>query len=87
VWRRNDGRLVLDADAVAADRVLFDRAPAIAAALSDINVRLVLSSSWVEQLGYDRARSHLPPDLQLRVVGATYHTRSRHRWTWACYRR
>ena len=87
VWRQPDGRLLLDADAEAAGRVLFDRATALAAALSDINVRLVLSSSWVQQLGYNRARGHLPPGLQCKVIGATYHSRAQSRWVWYHYTR
>ena len=36
---------------------------------------MVLSTNWVRVLGYSRARSFLPPELQARVVGATYHSR------------
>lgn len=36
-------------------------------------VRIVLSTSWVRVLGFDRAKSALPPTLRDRVVGATFH--------------
>ncbi|MCP5285414.1 MAG: hypothetical protein H6933_10985 [Burkholderiaceae bacterium] len=38
-------------------------------------VKLVLSTSWVHALGFDRAKSYLPTALQARVVGATFHRR------------
>lgn len=38
-------------------------------------VRIVLSTSWVPELGYSRARKRLPQGLAERVVGATYHSR------------
>lgn len=43
-------------------------------------VRIVLSSSWVASLHFSRALSHLPAALQVRVVGATYHTRHTPDW-------
>ena len=38
-------------------------------------VRIVLSTSWARELSYRRARGFLPPDLQQRVIGATWHSR------------
>ena len=38
------------------------------------DVRIVLSTSWVRVLGYQRALKQLPPRLRQRVVGATYHS-------------
>lgn len=35
---------------------------------------IVLSTSWVSVLGYDRSLKHLPPGLRGRVIGATYHS-------------
>lgn len=37
------------------------------------SVRLVLSTSWVREVGFDRARARLTPSLSQRVVGATFH--------------
>jgi hypothetical protein len=37
-------------------------------------VRIVLSTSWVRVLTYERAKRQLPKRLQARVVGATYHS-------------
>ncbi len=37
------------------------------------DVRIVLSTTWVIWLGYNRAQAKLPPGLSQRVFGATYH--------------
>lgn len=36
-------------------------------------LQIVLSTSWVRQLGFEVARAYLPESLQRRVVGATWH--------------
>ncbi|WP_175424728.1 HAD domain-containing protein [Pseudoduganella umbonata] len=43
------------------------------------DVRIVLSTSWVPMRSYLFAKSRLPPDLQARVIGATYNSRVIHR--------
>lgn len=35
-------------------------------------VRIVLSTSWVVECGYDETVGHLPPALQSRCIGSTY---------------
>ena len=37
-------------------------------------VSIVLSTSWVSVLGFDRTKGYLPGALQKRVRGATYHS-------------
>ena len=49
-------------------------------------VQIVLSTSWVQVLGFDRARGHLPDALSKRVVGATWHN-SFDREEWAAMSR
>lgn len=44
-------------------------------------VRIVLSTSWVRLLGFNRARSLLPAELRKRVIGATWHSQA-DRWEW-----
>lgn len=57
-------------------RVLFEWASVLVDALLPYpGVTIVLSTSWVRVLGYDRTRAHLPPALRERVVGATFHRR------------
>jgi hypothetical protein len=56
---------------------LFEYAGLLAAALKPYpDVEIVLSTTWVEALGFNRARDALPEKaLRDRVVGATYHSR------------
>ena len=57
-------------------RQLFENAQTLNEELRPYpNVKLVLSTSWVRALGYDRARARLPSELRERCVGATYHSR------------
>lgn len=53
---------------------LFEHAGHLADALATRkDVQIVLSTSWVPHLGFDRAKSFLPAELQHCVIGATYH--------------
>jgi len=55
---------------------LFEWTPVLVESLQPWpDVRIVLSTSWVLQLGYERSREYLPRDLRERVVGATFHRR------------
>lgn len=57
-----------------ADGTLFEHAEQLVAALNGRkDVQIVLSTSWVPHLGFDRAKAFLPTELQRRVIGATYH--------------
>ena len=54
---------------------LFQHAELLESLLAPFpDVRLVLSTSWVRVLGYNRSRKHLPSGLRGRVIGATYHS-------------
>lgn len=54
---------------------LFEHAPLLERLLEPFPaVRIVLSTSWVRVLGYSRALARLPPELQKRVIGATFHS-------------
>ncbi|MGE6528585.1 HAD domain-containing protein [Stutzerimonas stutzeri] len=73
VFRRSDGRIELRADGE-----LFMWAPILVEALSGLaSVRIVLSTSWVRHLGFQRARKALPAELQMLVIGATWHSAMR----------
>lgn len=39
------------------------------------SVSIVLSTSWVHALDFDRAKRRLSPALQAKVIGATFHRR------------
>jgi hypothetical protein len=55
---------------------LFEHLPIVVSLLAPYPaVRIILSTSWVRELDFDRAKSYLTPELQQRVIGATYHRR------------
>jgi hypothetical protein len=57
-------------------QTLFQNAPILVRLLDPYpDLKIVLSTSWVKELGFDRARGYLPQALQQRVVGATFHKR------------
>lgn len=43
-------------------------------------VKIVLSTSWVRQIGFTRAKKRLSPELQRRIVGATWHSSMANTW-------
>ena len=60
---------------------LFEHAQALVDILAPHpDVEIVLSTSWVSVLGFDRTRSWLHPELDRRVVGATYHNHAKTWW-------
>lgn len=64
-----------------AEGELFMWAPALIEILSEFPmVSLVLSTSWVRHLGFKRALSFLPPELAVRVAGATWHSSMAKDW-------
>ncbi|GAB1386929.1 HAD domain-containing protein [Melaminivora sp.] len=76
-----------------AEGALFMWAPLLVDALKNYpGVQIVLSTSWARELRFTRARSFLPPELQQRTIGATWHScmafndygdfRTRNRNTW-----
>ena len=55
---------------------LFEHAGILIDALAPYpDARIILSTSWVRELGFDRARSYLPDDLARLVIGSTYHSK------------
>jgi hypothetical protein len=62
---------------------LFEFAPIVVECLEPYTqLEVVLSTSWVRALGYERAKNALPAVLQERVVGATYHSKFYDAWAW-----
>lgn len=60
---------------------LFMWAPQLIEALADHpDIRIVLSTSWVRNLGFDRARRALPTELRHQVIGATWHSAMSRTW-------
>lgn len=38
------------------------------------NVQIILSTSWVWTIGFERTKEHLPVRLQSKIIGATWHS-------------
>lgn len=71
-WSRQAGIHIRDAPG----RTLFEWAPILEELLAPHpNVKIVLSTSWVRVRDFNFAKAKLPPALQARVIGATYHAR------------
>lgn len=67
---REKGRPVLRSEGT-----LFMWSPCLVDALEPHpEVEIVISSSWCRVFGYSRAREFLPPSLQQRVIGGTWHS-------------
>lgn len=55
---------------------LFENSELLVDALAPYpEVKIVLSTSWVKELGFNNARKRLSHELARRVIGATWHTR------------
>lgn len=60
---------------------LFMWSPQLIDALADHpDLRIVLSTSWARNLGFDRARQALPTELRHQVIGATWHSAMGRGW-------
>lgn len=77
------GKIVLKCDGMN----LFEWAPLLAEQLEPYpELRIVLSTSWVRVLSFNKARDWLPETLRGRVIGATWHREMDQNW-WQCLSR
>jgi hypothetical protein len=75
VLHPDEAYLVRGRPVLRTDGELFMWAGHLANALADHeHVRIVLSTSWARDLGFNRARRYLPEELRGRVIGATWHS-------------
>lgn len=71
------GKIVLKCDGMN----LFEWAPLLVEQLEPYpDLRIVLSTSWVRVLSFNKARAWLPEALQHRVIGATWHREMDQNW-------
>jgi hypothetical protein len=76
-WSKQQGIHIREAPG----RTLFEWAPILGELLEPYpNVKIVLSTSWVRVRDFSFAKGKLPPALQARVIGATYHAREMQKW-------
>ncbi|MGA4475755.1 HAD domain-containing protein [Ectopseudomonas chengduensis] len=60
---------------------LFMWAPLLTEILMEFpHVKIVLSTSWVRHLGFHRTRNQLPPVIQNRIIGSTWHSEMARGW-------
>jgi hypothetical protein len=61
---------------------LFMWMPILDAVLAQhTDIKIVLSTSWVRNLGFARSKKRLSADLQERVIGSTWHSSMAKVWT------
>ena len=76
VLHPDEAYLVKGRPVLRAEGALFMWAPLLVDTLKNSpDVQIVLSTSWARELRFTKARSFLPPELQQRVIGATWHSR------------
>lgn len=71
------GRIFLDREFTQDGHEMFEHADLLARLLdqSGVDVKIVLSTSWVRVLkSFQKAKLRLPKSLQKRVISATYHS-------------
>jgi hypothetical protein len=67
---------------------LFENVPVLEDAIAPYpGLKIVLSTSWVQTVGFEEARDCLPESLQRRVIGATYDLDSPDAWRFSRMRR
>ena len=67
---------------------LFESLPVLEAALAPYPaLKIVLSTTWVQTVGFDKARERLSEALRSRVIGATYDPDSPDAWRFSRMRR
>jgi hypothetical protein len=67
---------------------LFESVPVLEDAITPYPaLKIVLSTTWVQTLGFEQARDRLSESLQRRVIGATYDPDSPNAWRFSRMRR
>ena len=67
---------------------LFEHADLLADLLDPYpHVKIVLSTSWVPQLGFNAAKARLPDRLQAKIIGATFDADREEKIFWQRYPR
>ena len=68
--------------------MLFESTPVLEAAIAPYpDLKIVLSTTWVQTVGFEHAKGRLSPALQRRVIGATYDPLSPDAWRFGRLRR
>lgn len=79
VYRRRDGSIFVR-NVPGMDAALFMWAAGLEERICNRDVQVVLATSWVKVLGFQRAVARLPTGIASKVVGSTYHSSQRQDW-------
>ena len=79
VYRRRDGTIFVK-NVPGMEAHLFMWAQGLVKCMANRDVQVVLATSWVKALGFQRALSRLPEGISSRVAGSTYHSSNRQDW-------
>lgn len=81
IYRRKDGTIFVR-NAPGEHAELFMHASLLEALVSKYDIQIILATSWVKAIGFDKAKSHLPKSVSDKIVGSTYHSSMREIWPW-----
>lgn len=79
VYRRRDGSIFVK-NGPGMNASLFMWAPELEQRIVHRDVQVVLATSWVKAIGFQRAMAHLPQGIASKVAGSTYHSSQRQDW-------
>ena len=79
VYRRRDGSILVKY-VPGMNAALFMWAAGLEERIFNRDVQVVLATSWVKVLGFQRALDRLPESIASKVVGSTYHSSRRQDW-------
>lgn len=79
VYRHRDGSIVVK-NVPGMNASLFMWAAGLEERIAGRDVQVVLATSWVKVLGFQKALARLPEGIASKVAGSTYHSSQRFDW-------
>lgn len=79
VYRHKDGTIFIK-NVPGMEASLFMWADELAQRIANRDIQVVLATSWVKVLGFQRAMARLPERIAITVAGSTYHSSQRQDW-------
>lgn len=79
VYRHKDGTIFVK-NVPGMEASLFMWADGLSQRIANRDVQVVLATSWVKALGFQRAMARLPEGISCKVAGSTYHSSQRQDW-------
>ena len=79
VYRHRDGSIVVR-NVPGMNASLFMWAPGLEERIAGRDIQVVLATSWVKVLGFQKSIARLPDGIASKVAGSTYHSSQRYDW-------